>query len=134
MGMEFYAFNVKFDKNEKPGSGLPPRHNFNDLINSLTTIFIVTVGDDWNFVMYDHGRAMDKTYLKNLTIFFFVSMYIMMNLLMLNLLLAILLNSHAQKPNEDDMLEEAETEEENADIGPIYTYLFLLQYRIQKWF
>ena len=110
MGMEFFAF-----------SNVEERANFNDLINSLTTIFIVMVGDDWNLVMYSHGRAMTNVWYKNLTVFFFVVMYIMMNLLMLNLLLAILLKSHAQKPNEDDVLKEAEKEEEDADIGPIYS-------------
>lgn len=67
MGMEFYAFSVKFDKHNHPvvhnsteDHSLhihSPRANFDTPVNSLTTIFIVTVGDDWNIIMYDHFRS-----------------------------------------------------------------------------
>lgn len=113
MGMEFYAFSIKFDKDSNPipkdspkKEGGSPRANFDTPANALTTIFIVMVGDDWNFVMYDHFRGEKITNGKNgilsmMTIVFFVVLYIMMNLMMLNLLLAILLKSHSSKPTED---------------------------------
>jgi len=127
MGMEFYAYQVQFSDHipvHHSDSGKSPRWNFDTPANSLTTIFIVTVGDDWNFIMYDHFRAlMDKS--KNgatasLTIIFFVVLYIMMNLMMLNLLLAILLKSHSSKPTDEDMIKEAEEEENNEEFGPLY--------------
>ena len=34
-----------------------PRENFNSFAEALTTIFIVIMGEDWNFVMYTWLRA-----------------------------------------------------------------------------
>jgi len=59
----------------------------------------VAVGDDWNFVMYDHYRAILK-YSKvqaYLSVGFFFLMYMMMNMLLLNLFLAILLETYGDK-------------------------------------
>ena len=59
----------------------------------------MAVGDDWNFVMYDHYRAILK-YSKvqaYLSVGFFFLMYMMMNMLLLNLFLAILLETYGDK-------------------------------------
>jgi hypothetical protein len=52
--------------------------------------------------MYDYHRALWFTQRQtaNLTIVFFVCMYIMMNMLLLNLFLAILLDSYGNKPDD----------------------------------
>ena len=94
------------------------------------TIFIVAVGEDWNFVMYDYYRALKSTN-PNFAIFsilFFVLMYIMMNLLLLNLFLAILLASYSSKPKEKD------EEDWNAgeEIGPLSIFLSMMKFRLKS--
>jgi hypothetical protein len=112
IGMELYAYKIGFSSEDQPASeaaiiadpSLSPRTNFNNAFNSLLTIFIVAVGEDWNYVMYDYYRALKPTNpsFANFSIVFFVVMYIMMNLLLLNLFLAILLSSYASKPKMED--------------------------------
>ena len=110
IGMELYAYKIGFS-GDKPASeaaiiaspGLSPRTNFNNAFNSLVTIFIVAVGEDWNYVMYDYYRALKPTNpnFATFSILFFVVMYIMMNILLLNLFLAILLSSYSSKPKDN---------------------------------
>jgi len=105
IGMEFYSHEIFFNSDGKPTdakNGESPRANFDDPWESLITIFIVAVGDDWNSIMYDFYRYLKPTSdLAGLgAICFFVLMYIMMNLLLLNLFLAILLDSYGAKPDD----------------------------------
>ena len=65
IGMELYANEINFDSNGNPfqkgqdqTEKYPPRANFDNIWNGLTTIFIVAVGDDWNKIMYDYHRAL----------------------------------------------------------------------------
>jgi len=58
-------------------------------------------------------------------------MYIMMNMLLLNLFLAILLDSYGNKPNDYEEMKEDEEEENAEDIGPVYICLHLCQIRLQ---
>jgi len=137
LGMEFYAHLVHTDdatgENIDPyGNGPPPRVNFDTWTNSLTALFIFIIGDDWQYVMYDHYRAMKTPLEGYLTIIFFSNLFFALNLMMLNLLLAILLKSHAIKPTEDQILDEAEKEEEAGDIGPVYVCLYSCKIRMQK--
>jgi voltage-dependent calcium channel L type alpha-1D len=107
LGMELYAYRVIFN-NENLDSvasepGEYPRANFNTFLSGFTTIFMVLIGDDWNTTMYEHVRA--KGYG---AIFFFISLYIFGNLVLLNLFLAILLKNFEEPPGKD--------EEENEDV------------------
>jgi hypothetical protein len=57
----------------------------------------VAIGDDWNKIMFDYYRAMYKTdsnIAPYIAILFFIVTYVMMNMLLLNLFLAILLDSY----------------------------------------
>ena len=48
LGMELFANRVKFDDNGFPSkTGQSPRGNFDNILSSTTSIFIVLVGDDW---------------------------------------------------------------------------------------
>lgn len=102
LGMELYAYKVIYnneDKDEvvsKP-PGEYPRGNFNTFLSGFTTIFIVFIGEDWNSSMYDHVRATGKG-----SIFFFISLFILGNLVLLNLFLAILLKNFEEPPGKDD--------------------------------
>jgi tetrahydromethanopterin S-methyltransferase subunit E len=74
-----------------------PRANFNTFLSGFTTIFIVFIGEDWNAYMYDHVRATNYG-----SIFFFVSLFILGNLVLLNLFLAILLKNFEEPPGKEE--------------------------------
>ena len=116
IGMEFYSHEIFFDQDGHPSdkyNGEAPRANFDSPMESLTTIFIVAVGDDWNSIMYDFYRHMEFKAPAAAwgSIAFFVIMYIMMNLLLLNLFLAILLDSYGNKPDDYEEIKEEEEED-----------------------
>lgn len=101
LGMELYGHRVHFKDDDKSyvvknkKTGVPPRINFNDLLNAFVSIFIIFIGEDWNSVMYDHVRATN-----DVSILFFCFIFIFGNLVLLNLFLAILLKNFETK--EDD--------------------------------
>jgi|TARA_B110000305_G_scaffold241048_1_gene313599 hypothetical protein len=111
LGMEMYAYRVlyvdddlsavasKDDKDNKVGSY--PRANFNDPFNGVITVFIVLIGEDWNSSMYDHFRS--EGYVAH---FFFIILFILGNLILLNLFLAILLKNFEEPPGKDEEEEE----------------------------
>lgn len=103
LGMELFGHKVKFDEDDRPVEvdpdndlvnmgGVYPRNNFNEFIFAVTTIFIVFIGDDWNNIMYEHFRAMG-----GVSIAFFVIIFILGNLVLLNLFLAMLLTNFSQE-------------------------------------
>jgi hypothetical protein len=49
LGMELYAYKVKFDKHDEVDleDGVSPRENFDDFFHAFMSIFAVLVGDDW---------------------------------------------------------------------------------------
>jgi voltage-dependent calcium channel L type alpha-1D len=112
LGMELYAYKVIYNNEDlesvasEPGEY--PRANFNTFLSGFTTIFIVFIGEDWNSSMYDHVRA--KGYG---SVFFFISLFILGNLVLLNLFLAILLKNFEEPPGHD--------EEENEDVDQVST-------------
>jgi voltage-dependent calcium channel L type alpha-1D len=102
LGMELYAYRVIYNNEDKDEvavkAGVYPRANFNTFLSGFTTIFIVFIGEDWNSSMYDHVRATG-----NGSIFFFVSLFILGNLVLLNLFLAILLKNFEEPPGKDEI-------------------------------
>ena len=102
LGMELYAYNVKFnDDNEVDSNGESPRANFDTFLEAFTTIFIVLIGEDWNQVMYAHIRASGHA----VGIIFFVSLVIFGNFILLNLFLAILLKNFEEEEKPEEELE-----------------------------
>jgi hypothetical protein len=104
LGLEVFAFKVKFDADGNPtnGPGEPPRENFNTPLMAFIAIFIVFIGDDWNAIMYNHYRAFlfdEGQHLKSSqaaaygAVLFFVALFIVGNLILMNLFLAILLKN-----------------------------------------
>ena len=65
-----------------------PRPNFDQFDMAFTAIFIVFIGEDWQSVMHNHYRVVG-----NIALVFFPVLYIMLNLILLNLFLAVLLGS-----------------------------------------
>ena len=110
LGMEQYAYRVKFNnddqeevlRSEDVNEGVYPRTSFNTFELGFTTIFIVFIGEDWNWVMYDHFRAEGVS-----SVFIFILIFIVGNLIMLNLFLAILLKNFEEPPGKDEPTVEA---------------------------
>ena len=69
-------------------AALAPRANFDNIGSGMATIFIIFIGDDWNSIMALHYRAEGQ-----IALVFFPVIYISLNLIMLNLFLAILLGN-----------------------------------------
>lgn len=95
--MELFGFKVKFADEDKSKvvapdqPGVFPRLNFNDFHNGFTTIFVIMIGEDWNSPMYDHQRAMGWGY-----VLFFIGWFIIGNVILLNMFLAILLENFSE--------------------------------------
>lgn len=113
LGLELFAFKVKFDADGKPiedPQNKPeqegdefPRANFNHFLLGFTTIFIVFIGEDWNSVMYDHTRTNGWP-----CIIIFIFIFIVGNLIMLNLFLAILLKNFEEPPEPEAPVDNSE--------------------------
>ena len=98
LGMELFGHKVKFDENDQVplqidiDSGvveaIAPRPNFDQFYMAFTAIFIVFIGEDWQSVMHTHYRVSG-----HIALLFFPLLYIMLNLILLNLFLAVLLGS-----------------------------------------
>ena len=68
----------------------PPRENFDSIGNAMTTVFILIIGEDWPAIMYNHSRVYGTTSGFYIT-FYFVSVLVVGNLMLLSLFTAILL-------------------------------------------
>jgi hypothetical protein len=84
----------------KWGFASVPRANFDDLNNSLLTVFQVLTGENWNEVLYN-SMSIGGLESQILTAIFFISMYVMGNFISLNLFLAILLDNFASGIEEE---------------------------------
>jgi hypothetical protein len=40
-----------------------PRENFDDAVHAITTVFIVTLGEDWPGVMYNYTRVYNHSWM-----------------------------------------------------------------------
>ena len=76
---------------------MAPRANFDTVNLAVTTIFIVFIGEDWQTVLFDF-REMGWV----ATIFFIV-LFISLNLVLLNLFLAILLENFQIEDKSNDV-------------------------------
>ena len=127
LGMELYAYKAVFTNDdlesvaEEGEDGIFPRANFNTFLTGFTTIFIVFIGEDWNASMYDHVRTRGMG-----AVFFFISLFILGNLVLLNLFLAILLKNFEEPPGKD----EDEDEDVDSTITKIKNFLTMLRKKI----
>jgi hypothetical protein len=81
----------------------PPRENFDNAVNAITTVFIVTLGEDWPAVMYNYTRVYNHSWLVML---YFIITYSIGNFMLLSLFTAVLLGNFDSNDDED-------SEEEN---------------------
>ncbi|KAJ9470438.1 Voltage-dependent calcium channel type D subunit alpha-1 [Diplonema papillatum] len=78
------------------GCGGVPRSNYDDLGSALITSFQILTGEDWNVIMYNGMTAVGDW-----VALYFVLYYILGNYMMLNLFIAVLLNSRDFKEKAD---------------------------------
>ena len=103
LGMEIFAHEIKMDKkNQIDYKGTSPRINFDDFFHAFLAIFIVLVGDDWQFIYFDAIRAVGYG-----STIYFVSLIILGNFIVLNLFLAILLDNFESEDIPEQRLEKA---------------------------
>ena len=99
--MELFGHRVRFDDNDVPvdpdsGLGLSPRPNFDNVGMGFTSIFAIAIGDDWNYLM-----AMSYRTEGFIAIIFYPFVFVFMNLILLNLFLAILLSNFETSHEEE---------------------------------
>jgi hypothetical protein len=79
-----------------------PRENFDDTVMALTTVFIITLGEDWPGVMYNYTRIYNNS---RLIMLYFIITYSIGNFAMLSLFTAVLLSKFEEK--DDDIENES---------------------------
>jgi hypothetical protein len=127
LGLELFAYKIRYDENDEPEEiyeglkcndplrpvpyqpnvleGESPRENFDNPLFGLITVFIIFVGDDWNSIMYTHYRiniqsSPTTAWIGNI---YFILVFVVGNLVLLNLFLAILLKNFEGDEPEDDL-------------------------------
>lgn len=75
LGMEIFAYSVKFDKDWRIDmeNGKYPDRNFNTFLDAFTTVFIVLTNDVWTSIFVDYYRAVGNG---EAAIIFFISLII----------------------------------------------------------
>ena len=94
-----------------------PRDNFNNVGYALTTVFILIIGEDWNWSMYQWVRAYGagSAVSENIATFFFLLLMIFGNIVLFSLFTAILLRNFEGGDEEDEEDEEEEEELEGEE-------------------
>jgi hypothetical protein len=92
--------------------GESPRESFDNPLFGLITVFIVFVGDDWNTIMYTHYRVMYQSSVTEAWIgnVYFILVFVIGNLVLLNLFLAILLKNFEGEEPEDEGQEDSDSD------------------------
>lgn len=90
LGMELFAENAKFTADKVDmDNGKSIDQNFDSFLYSFTTVFVLLTQDGWSAIFYAYKRAMGN-FRANL---YFLSLYIVGPIILLNLFLAILLKN-----------------------------------------
>ncbi len=90
LGMEIFAYKMRFDENNMPSQNEKdpfPDGNFNYFLEAFISVFIVLANDGWSTIYFNCYRAVGSAQ----SIFFFVSLIVIGQMILLNLFLAILL-------------------------------------------
>ena len=102
----------------------PSRYHFDDFGNGLLTVFVVLSGENWNEIMFDNHRATwdydTSTGIRvPFAIPYFIMLFIVGNLVLFNLFVAILLSNIGEVEDEeieDEEIDDAQQEGEGLDL------------------
>ena len=84
--------------------GVTPRGNYDSFGTALITVFQVMTMENWQTVLFDSMRGGSKY----VVAIFYISWIFLGNFIILNLFLAILLDSFLEEDEEDDLIGDAE--------------------------
>jgi hypothetical protein len=99
----------------------PPRENFDNIGNALTTVFILIIGEDWPGIMYNFARIYgDKGGF--VTVYFLVVLMVG-NLMLLSLFTAILLQNFDVDEGEEEDSDSEDSESEMSAIESVASSL-----------
>jgi len=90
LGMGVFAYKVKFNENDEydmSENGSFPDSTFNNFWEAFISVFIVLANDGWSTIYFNHYRAEGPVF----STFFFISLLLVGQYILLNLFLAILL-------------------------------------------
>jgi hypothetical protein len=79
------------------------RYNYDSFVNAFITSFIMLTTENWNTIMF---YAFSGTTSQSIIVLYFISCIFIGNWMLLNLFLAILLDSFTQVEEEDTLTEE----------------------------
>ena len=98
-----------------------PRDNWNNVGWALTTVFILIIGEDWNWTMYTWVRAYGAGSTSNevIAIFFFIFIMIVGNIVLFSVFTAILLQNFEGGDEEEQEEEEDEEDDKNTPSNEI---------------
>jgi len=103
LGMELFAYRMKFNENDEYDlDGESPRRNFDSFLKAFASMFNILQGEDWHFIMFDGIRA--KGYF---AMAFFVSLVLLGQIILLNLLLAVLLENFEEKRQKKNSMDKS---------------------------
>ncbi|KAK8396140.1 hypothetical protein O3P69_005321 [Scylla paramamosain] len=103
LGMQVFGGKFNFNATEEK-----PRHNFDNFVQAMLTVFQILTGEDWNVVMYDGIRAYGGVATPGIiACVYFIILFICGNYILLNVFLAIAVDNLADA----DALGDAEEEE-----------------------
>ena len=91
LGLNIYSGKAKFNANNEPDqiNGVSPSSNFDSFLSGITSVFIVLANDGWSTIFFDYYRAVSGV----TAVFYFLSLLIIGNYILLKLFLAILLKN-----------------------------------------
>ncbi|CUI15139.1 voltage-gated ion channel superfamily, putative [Bodo saltans] len=86
-----------------------PRSNFDSFGTAMLTSFIIATGDNWNYIMYNGMNSVNVAVAIPFVVYFYVSVYILMNLLV-SILLSAADREHTA--TEEELLEQQRQDNE----------------------
>lgn len=115
IGMQFFANRFHFDpenlgtvisfgdpRYDNQRQDYVPRSNFDGLFWSMTTVFQILSGENWNTIMYDARRATTSDW----AVVYFISLVVLGSFIVMNLFLAILMKNF--EGDEDNVEEDGD--------------------------
>ncbi len=98
LGMQIFGGKFNFEENEDGSSG-PPRANYDTFHFSFVTVFQVLTMENWQFILYDSMRSDVGA---PISAIYLISWVFLGNFMLLNLFLAILLDSFTTNDDPED--------------------------------
>lgn len=103
VSLEFFAYKIKFNKDKQYDleNGTSPRGNFDGFINAISSVFIILLGENYYYFMYDAARSTGIS-----SVLYFVTLLLFGNIILLKLFLAVLLENFEDKRKELEEMKE----------------------------